>query len=175
MKMLIAGVFIGVVLIWGASWYLLYPGVPAPTDRGQFGDMFGAVNSLFSGLAFAGVLIAIYMQNLELGLQRKELKLAREAQQKSEQALREQVEQMRKTAGLQAQAAVLKNIERHLVEGNPSPFMRQHLDKAFEVIMNEFVKSLPPEARKAIELPKERKAPHNATAQASPPPSQPSG
>jgi hypothetical protein len=40
---------------------------------GAFGDMFGAVNALFSGLAFAGVVYAILLQRNELELQRQEL------------------------------------------------------------------------------------------------------
>ena len=39
----------------------------------QFGDRFEAVNALFAGLAFAGVIFAIILQWKELGLQRKEL------------------------------------------------------------------------------------------------------
>jgi hypothetical protein len=46
-------------------------------DAGTFGDSFGLVNSLFSGLAFGGVIIAIYFQTQELKLQRKELILQR--------------------------------------------------------------------------------------------------
>ena len=40
--------------------------------------MFGGVNALFSGLAFAGILIALYMQKHELELQREELSATRE-------------------------------------------------------------------------------------------------
>ena len=40
----------------------------------QFGDRFEAVNALFAGLAFAGVIFAIILQWQELGLQRQELK-----------------------------------------------------------------------------------------------------
>ena len=40
--------------------------------------MFGVVNALFSGLAFAGILIALYMQKHELELQREELSATRE-------------------------------------------------------------------------------------------------
>jgi Na+/H+ antiporter NhaC len=36
---------------------------------GEFGDKFGAVNALFSGLAFAGIIITVYMQKEELSLQ----------------------------------------------------------------------------------------------------------
>ncbi len=47
-------------------------------DRGSFGDMFGAVNTLFSGLALAGVVYAIILQSRELALQREELSMTRE-------------------------------------------------------------------------------------------------
>ena len=40
------------------------------TERGQIGDMFGVVNTLFSGLAFAGVIYTLLLQRHELELQR---------------------------------------------------------------------------------------------------------
>jgi len=40
---------------------------------GVFGDSFGLLTSLFSGLAFAGIIITILLQKEELELQRKEL------------------------------------------------------------------------------------------------------
>ena len=42
--------------------------------RGAFGDQFGAVNALFSGLAFAGLIYTIILQRKDLKLQRKEMK-----------------------------------------------------------------------------------------------------
>lgn len=74
-----------VVTAWGGSGYLL----SKMKDRGTFGDMFGAVNALFSGLAFAGVIFAILLQREELSLQRKELELTRSelAGQKNEMEL----------------------------------------------------------------------------------------
>lgn len=38
--------------------------------RGQFGDLFGVVNALFSGLAFAGLIITIRQQHKDLEYQR---------------------------------------------------------------------------------------------------------
>jgi hypothetical protein len=67
-------------------------------DRGTFGDMFGSVNSLFSGLAFAGVIYAILLQSKELELQREELKLTREELSKSALAQSDQVGIMKKEA-----------------------------------------------------------------------------
>lgn len=46
-------------------------------DAGVFGDMFGAINTLFAGLAFAGIIFAIFLQSKELELQREELKQTR--------------------------------------------------------------------------------------------------
>lgn len=47
-------------------------------DSGIFGDSSGAINALFSALAFAGVIFAIILQKKELGLQREELEQTRE-------------------------------------------------------------------------------------------------
>lgn len=44
---------------------------------GTFGDMFGGLTALFSGLAFAGIIYTILLQRKELKLQRKELKQTR--------------------------------------------------------------------------------------------------
>ena len=84
-----------VVLLWAISGIATYP----LQDRGTFGDMFGAVNALFSGLAFAGVIYTILLQRKELELQREELVATREelarsasAQESTERVLQKQVE-----------------------------------------------------------------------------------
>jgi hypothetical protein len=46
-------------------------------NAGVFGDMFGAVNALFSGGALLGVILTIFMQIRELEYQREELELTR--------------------------------------------------------------------------------------------------
>lgn len=82
MKKMILGIipFIVVVIIWAVSWYMLVANTSLLNwnERGTFGDMFGAVNALFAGLAFAGVIIALYMQKDELRLQRQELEETRQ-------------------------------------------------------------------------------------------------
>ena len=50
------------VALWMATPFFvrqLYPEDLA--TRGQFGDIFGSVNALFSGLALAGVIVAILL------------------------------------------------------------------------------------------------------------------
>ncbi|WP_068775761.1 putative phage abortive infection protein [Paenibacillus sp. FJAT-26967] len=49
-----------------------------PDGPGTFGDMFGSVNALFSGMALAGIVYTIFIQKKEFQLQREELKLQRE-------------------------------------------------------------------------------------------------
>lgn len=78
----------GVVVVWAASGYLLY----GYEGRGTFGDMFGAVNALFSGLAFAGVIYAIVLQRDELELQRRELEQTRKELEGQKEALNSQNE-----------------------------------------------------------------------------------
>lgn len=52
--------------------------VPDENTRGTFGDQFGVVNALFSGLAFAGLIYTIILQRRDLALQREDLRLQRE-------------------------------------------------------------------------------------------------
>ena len=64
-----------VLMVWALTFLLFF--ITDSSERGQFGDMFGAVNALFSGLAFAGLIITLILQKTELGLQRDELEQTR--------------------------------------------------------------------------------------------------
>ncbi len=77
------------------------------TDRGLFGDMFGGINALFSGLAFLGVIYAIVLQREELKLQRSELEMTRRELKKSAEAQEKSEKALSKTAKLNARAAIL--------------------------------------------------------------------
>ena len=105
-----------VFYLWVIAWGLILLAFSNWSQRGQFGDMFGAINSLFSGLAFAGIIFTIYLQREELALQRKELELTRsqlarsaDAQEKSEKALERQVEALKKTARLNALNSIIEH------------------------------------------------------------------
>lgn len=65
-----------VVLVVVYSFVVFYKWMPID-NFGVFGDSFGALTALFSGLAFVGLIITIIMQGDELKLQRKELRLTR--------------------------------------------------------------------------------------------------
>lgn len=67
-----------ILLLFLLSWLCIDSFITDPQTRGTFGDKFGAVNSLFSGLAVAGLIYTIYLQKEELRLQREELQQTRE-------------------------------------------------------------------------------------------------
>ncbi len=69
--LLLIVVMIIVFVCWLATPYLISQ-VTCSENAGVFGDMFGAINALFSGLAFAGIIFSIRLQNDELSAQRKE-------------------------------------------------------------------------------------------------------
>jgi len=101
-----------VIGLWLLSYYFLKD--LSQTERGTFGDMFGGINSLFSGLAFAGIILTILLQRKELSLQRQELVHTREelsrtadAQEKSEIALNRQAENLKISAKLSALSTLL--------------------------------------------------------------------
>lgn len=65
-----------VILVWALTFLLFL--FSDFEKQGQFGDMFGAVNALFSGLAFTGLIFTLILQRKELTLQREDLQLTRE-------------------------------------------------------------------------------------------------
>ena len=79
-------ILIAVIAFWIASWALIDAKITSPfpwiesnaSIRGLFGDKFGAVNSLFSGLAFAAIIFTIFLQMRELSLQREEVQKNRQ-------------------------------------------------------------------------------------------------
>lgn len=82
---------LGIVAVWAISGLVLY----TLKDRGTFGDMFGAVNALFSGLAFAALIYTVHLQRIELALQRQELTLTRRELEGQKLQLLEQSDLMR--------------------------------------------------------------------------------
>lgn len=93
--------FSAIIALWVLTWILVKALISGPSEQGQFGDMFGSVNALFSGLALAGIIFTILLQKDELGLQREELRETRQ-------------EFIKQNATLQAQK--FENTFFHLIE-----------------------------------------------------------
>lgn len=71
-----------VIGLWVATPFAVRWRFPDSTRQGTFGDLYGSVNALFSGLALLGVVAAILLQQKELSLSTKELKNSATALQK---------------------------------------------------------------------------------------------
>ncbi len=86
---------IGVIVVYIGYWYIIWiSGWFSELEKGKFGDTFGALNALFAGLAFAGVIYAILLQQRELKLQREELELQRKELEDTRVEIRGQKEQL---------------------------------------------------------------------------------
>lgn len=80
-----------VVILWCTfGWF-----ANAQQDPGKFGDMFGAVNALFSGLAFGLLIYTMLQQRAELRMQRLELKQTRDELAGQREQMQAQSDQMR--------------------------------------------------------------------------------
>ena len=80
-----------IFVLWCVTALTLIMVFGKPDSAGTFGDLFGSINALFSGLAFLGVILAIFLQREELIEQRREIRASREAHQKSAAALADQL------------------------------------------------------------------------------------
>ena len=129
-----------------------------PKDVGMVGDMFGSVNALFAGLAFAGLLWSIIqtqksirIQQDELRLQREELKLQRkelvesrgvlkeqaDSQREMTSAIRELASQTNQTRKASVLAALLQSGDDHLGRRRYWPKSIGHISDATKELFEE--------------------------------------
>ncbi len=160
---------ISVLIISVVSLWLLVGLGPAvlagwPSRAGEFGDMFGAVNALFSGLAFVGVVYAILLQADELRLQREELALQREelrlnrgemaASREELAGQKQQLEIQNRTATRQAfentffqMIGQLHMFSSNLIESGPPPIYGRACFANWQWKLREYYRQLPPGER----------------------------
>lgn len=144
--------FIIVLSVWILSGSIIYFYFSDWQNRGAFGDMFGAINALFSGFAFLGVIITIFLQKKELEYQREELIQTRNelkkstiAQENSEKALRNQVESSLIAAKVNALKYLIDNSDFDEFDSSKTYFKKKDLFedlsstmKKLEIKLNEF-------------------------------------
>jgi hypothetical protein len=105
---LIVSVIISVIVLWVVSPFVIHMLFKDWNQRGVFGDSFGAVNALFSGLALGGVIVAILLQSQELRHQREEIRMTREVQKESSVAQQGQLYMLSTTARLNALSTIVE-------------------------------------------------------------------
>ena len=87
--------FGGVIILFLLNFSMIFF-VSGENTRGTFGDQFGAVNALFSGLAFTGLIYTIILQRRDLAMQRDDLRLQREELALTRQEMEEQTAEFQK-------------------------------------------------------------------------------
>jgi len=75
---IVGGIVGGVLILAALFGFGAWLGFRDWQQSGVFGDTFGALNAVFSGLAMGGLVLAILLQREELKTQREELRLQRE-------------------------------------------------------------------------------------------------
>ena len=148
---IVVGIFSFIFIAWLITPFIYEVFFNSLEKKGQFGDSYGSLNSLFSGFAFAGVIVAILLQRLELKLQREELILTRKelartakAQEESGTYLGEQAQVMKVTAHLNGLAAIIE------AKSEQIEYMKK-INEMGERIDLEKIKSLANERMKNIE------------------------
>lgn len=88
-------IWVGLVFVaWFASPWLVSWVAGGGEKVGTFGDSFGALTSLFTGLAFVGLIITLRQQKAQIAMQREDLKLQRDEMEAARVELSGQKEQM---------------------------------------------------------------------------------
>jgi hypothetical protein len=108
---IICGLTFCVLVLWllvgMLPWWLAHD----HNEASQFGDSFGFGNTLFAGLAFAGVIYAIILQTEELRLQREELEETRDELRRSADAQEQTQQALFLSAYLNASAGMMEGLE----------------------------------------------------------------
>lgn len=70
-------ILFSILTTWCLYFIIINVLIADKSNMGAFGDSFGALNTLFAGLAFGGIIYTIIIQRKELNLQREELEIQR--------------------------------------------------------------------------------------------------
>ncbi|WP_455564936.1 hypothetical protein [Akkermansia biwaensis] len=107
---LVLGIFLIFAATFGFDWLLrFFNNLPYPQTSGEFGDQFGVLNSLFSGLAFVILIYTLRQQEEQIRLQREDLQNQKEdLKLQREEMQRQCAEQKRQADEFEAQNKLMK-------------------------------------------------------------------
>lgn len=123
--LLISGSILFIIATLYFNWQLLQP--VAISNRGSYGDLFGFANTLFSGLAFVGVIAAILIQSEELKLQRNELQETRAEFEQQNATLKKQAFENTFYQLIANSNSILHSINAGYFKRNNKYLLTQHL------------------------------------------------
>jgi len=117
-KSQLIGLFGIIILIWILITPVIFDFFGTPNSSAEFGDSFGAVNSLFSALGLAGIVLSIILQQRDLSLTRKEVKASVKAQESSAKALKKQAELHILTTKIQALSVLIESSNQQISQND---------------------------------------------------------
>ena len=95
------------LIFWISSFFVIRRFYPNLSDSWSFGDTFWAINSIFSWLAFFGVIITIFIQSEQLKKQSEELEVQKEELKMTRQELAKAAKAQETQIQLQSSIAIL--------------------------------------------------------------------
>lgn len=106
----------GLCIVISSMWFFNHMlersfGSSAMDVRGQFGDQFGAINAIFSALAFFGLIMTLAIQTRDLRAQTKALGIQQITLEQQIREFGEQKQEMRQSAAAQERTNNLKELE----------------------------------------------------------------
>ena len=104
-----------VITLWYLSIQIVIGQFGPPVTAADAGEMFGGINALFSGLAFAGVIFAVWLQTLDV-------RTSRETLQKTMESNKRSLEIMALSTLIQEENAALERYERWAGKQNSSNY-----------------------------------------------------
>ncbi len=137
------------IISMAAVFWLFYSGyIPLKganlEEKGQFGDSFGVLNSLFTGLGFGGLVVTLLLQQKQIKQQEKELNIQRE----SEEA-RHYEDTLHRLIGLYSQA--LFDVSNSKGDLRGRSVLRGSTDRVYEAIKKEKSQIIPLDVQKRYE------------------------
>jgi hypothetical protein len=105
-------------------------------EKGQFGDSFGVLNSLFTGLGFGGLIVTLILQQKQISQQETEIKLQRQSDE-----TRHYEETLHRLLALYAKTlSEVSNVKGDL---KARSVLRGSTDRVFEAIKDEKAQIIP--------------------------------
>lgn len=115
MRVLLTGSLIAAFAAYIYPYLLkMYTGAPAISAMGQYGDVYGGLNTLFTGLAFVGLIVTILQQRQEMKETREEFEEQTKQFEEQTRLLNEQIEEQKRANEKQFQLALASQYKEEL-------------------------------------------------------------
>lgn len=107
MRLFVCGCLLVVVFAIVYPYFLKwYTDASAIAEMGQYGDVYGGLNTLFTGLAFVGLVVTILLQRQEMKETREEFEEQTKQFEEQTRLLNEQIEEQKRATEIQVHTAL---------------------------------------------------------------------